>query len=175
MDEECSDESLSPGFLSLILKCAGTIVGTVLVAFSIYAGFSIYGDVQLRQKLAHDGVRVHGTLTDFEGRSSNISDFRFVTADGRTFDASYRGAFSYPELSHLKAGAKVDVVYVPDDPTQAIPEPFAQVPPCDLPTQMGVVLQIARILAVTGIVAGLLCALKMSAQPSSGPNFRREY
>lgn len=174
MSQECSGESQSPDFASVLFKCAGAIGGVALLATATFTGGSIHSDSQLRERLGHYGVRVHGTLTGFEGKSRNIADFRFTTMDGRVFDANYSGAMSYPELGHLSGGSEVDIVYDPGNPTQAIPEPFAQVPPCDLWEQLRLALKAIGVMVAAGLAVSVLTAIKITQQPT-GDGFSRRY
>jgi hypothetical protein len=174
MSQECSVEGQSPDFVSVLFKCAGAIGGVALLATATFTGSSIYGDTQLRQRLERYGVRVHGTLTGFEGKSRNIADFRFTTTDGRVFDSNYSGALSYPELAHLSGGSKVDIVYDPGNPTQAIPEPFAHVPPCDLWEQLRLALKAIGVMVAAGLAVSVITAIKITQQPT-GNGYSRRY
>lgn len=94
---------------------------------------SVLKDQELRSDLSGHGERTTGTVTRMHGRyngtNGNTIDMRFVTKLGRVITASYGDGISFPERPLLHTGMTVAIIYDPQDPSRAMPEPLPTIPP----------------------------------------------
>ena len=73
-----------------------------------HSGFRLY-------KLARQGVRATGTITDLQPRNHQLITASY-TIRGRDFSATGRTGFGNPEFSMLRKGNPVIVYYLPESP-----------------------------------------------------------
>lgn len=122
-------------------------------------------DARLRGDLAQRGVRVPGFVATMAfGKHGCGARFSYTTREGRSLDHCYGNGLPFPERAAITVNAPVDVIYDPDAPDRAIPEPLPAVPQID-PRAWG--LRMAGFdLLIFGIIASiLLIRMAFSSNP----------
>jgi hypothetical protein len=111
---------------------------TVLGLFTAgLVGLRVASEAKLRSDLQHSGIRVAGTAHEDAGKSY-FADLRFKTREGHTVATSYITWPKFPEYQESRSAGDsdpVDIVYDPQNPSRAIPAPFAKIPSIDAHAQ----------------------------------------
>lgn len=116
---------LRPGLTLALLAAAAVIMPVIQWQLA-------RADAQLRSDLIQRGVRVPGFVSTMSfGKHGCGARFSYTTRDGRSLDRCYGNGLPFPERAAITTGAAVDVVYDPDAPDRAIPEPLPAVPQID--------------------------------------------